>query len=865
MIPQAKQREVKKAGADMKRKFILPAITLCVFLVALGTTVRAQEYQTDTLQVVDATIQAGDTGAVFIYLVNSEILGGYSLRIRFDTAVLGVVTVPGDDSTAEATQLRGNFSLFGAGVPEAGVVSLLTAFPEDGPGMVKDPETGIVWGLDIGRGNTIQFRFYVHAGIAEGTTTDIVFEDAPFDTNAYNWFAHWQGLFQYRPIRVPGTITVGEGPTNNAPTISPVSSPVETFPGNLVSFGVAAQDQDGDPVTLTAYDLPSGAQFTPSNPVTGTGSVTGTFSWTPTSGQTGSFTVRFQANDNKGAYSAFTYVTINVSSGGAPTISPLTSPINTKQGSMVEFSVSAQDPEGEEVTLTAYNLPGGAEFTPSNPVTGIGTVSGLFRWTPTFQDSGLFTVQFQAEDVMNNTSAMVSVVIDVEKVQRDQLFTTSVEGQSPQGGVPGATGVLVPINFVNTVPVYGIQFDFVYDPTIFTVTDIVPTERLDGFSVYENIGETPGRIKVVTFSLVGDPIGMTGSLIFDVVGTISPSAPVGRYDLQFEDAWESINPDPNVPSKVLATVDGHLFVDILGDANLDTRIDVADVVSVVGSILGSFSFTERQFGAANVVVDATLDVYDLVGIINIIFGQPIQPAPYDFGGDVFARVEFRFDADEGYAGMYRLRASSPTEVAGIQAEVIYDPLRVKLVPPEPSALAAGLDMSYRDDGAGRMTVIMYYDPSDPATILPSGENEIFGMRIEPGPAGIEGELPPVKLRDVKLCTPEASKIHVEGYTDVPRTFELFQNYPNPFNPRTVIEFDLSPQDDGGGLVPTRLVVYNILGRKVATLLNAPLQPGRHAVEWLGVNDNGRPVGSGIYFYKLVAGEQSKTKKMVLLK
>ena len=864
MNRNGKKTNAEKAGTHMMRaRLFLPVLVVLILLTALPHSAAAQERLSDTLRVVNATIPVGDTADVFIYMRNTDTLGGYSLRLRFDPAVVGVAHIPDNDSTVQVFSVRGSWFNFSGGI-STNAVTLVAAFPDAGPDMVSGGG-GAILGLDDGRGNTVRFRFFARQGVTAGTTTQVIFEDAPYDTNAYNWFANWTGLYQYRPKRIAGTLTIGGGSVNHDPTIDAISSPKNTSPGTPVSFAVTARDQDNDPVTLTAYDLPSGATFTPTNPVTGTGTATGTFSWTPGTTQTGAFTVRFRAADNKSGVSPYTSVVINVSAGGVPTIDPLTSPINTRQGNLVEFSVRAQDPEGQTVTLTAYGLPTGATFSPSNPVSGTGSVTGVFHWSPNFDQSGPFTVQFRAEDNLGNLSPFSSVLINVEEIQRDQLFTTSVEGQAPQGGIPGATGLIIPINFVATVPVFGVQFDFVYDAAVFIVTDLVPTTRLDGFSVYENIGETPGRIRVVTFSLTGDSIRASGSILFNVAGRISAAAAPGRYDLKFENAWESIDPDPQVASKELEVTAGDLFVDNRGDVNLDTRVDVADVVSVVANILGSFSFTGRQFGAADVVSDVEINVYDLVGIINIIFGRPIQPAPTNFGEGPLARVQFPFDADVGSDGEYRLITDSPAEVAGIQADIIYDPLQVKLVPPEAGSAAARLILSYRDNGAGRMTVVMYYNPTDPTTILPSGENEIFGMRIEPGPAGIAGDLPPVKLRDVKLCTPEAAKIFVEGYTDVPRAFELYQNYPNPFNPRTVIEFTLAPTDGAGGLIPTRLEVYNILGQKMATLVNAALPPGRHTVEWLGATENGRPLSSGIYFYKLIAGTQSETKKMVLLK
>jgi hypothetical protein len=94
---------------------------------------------------------------------------------------------------------------------------------------------------------------------------------------------------------------------------------------------------------------------------------------------------------------------------------------------------------------------------------------------------------------------------------------------------------------------------------------------------------------------------------------------------------------------------------------------------------------------------------------------------------------------------------------------------------------------------------------------------------------------------------------------VPKTFALHQNYPNPFNPNTTIRFDLPNE----ALV--RLDVYNILGRKVTTLINQPMQPGYHSIEWNGNDDNGRTIASGVYFYRLQAGDNTAKKKMVVLK
>ncbi len=86
-----------------------------------------------------------------------------------------------------------------------------------------------------------------------------------------------------------------------------------------------------------------------------------------------------------------------------------------------------------------------------------------------------------------------------------------------------------------------------------------------------------------------------------------------------------------------------------------------------------------------------------------------------------------------------------------------------------------------------------------------------------------------------------------------------KNYPNPFNPSTTIEFNLPVQVD------TKLEIFNIKGQRVTTLLNNKMEKGLHKVVWNGTNSAKKSVGSGIYFYKLEAGNNIKMQKLLLLK
>ena len=95
--------------------------------------------------------------------------------------------------------------------------------------------------------------------------------------------------------------------------------------------------------------------------------------------------------------------------------------------------------------------------------------------------------------------------------------------------------------------------------------------------------------------------------------------------------------------------------------------------------------------------------------------------------------------------------------------------------------------------------------------------------------------------------------------NIPQNFSLSQNYPNPFNPVTKIKFSL-PHSSNQGAEAVKLVVFDILGREAATLVNEKLSPGTYEVDWDGSNFN-----SGVYFYRIQAGSFIETKKMVLLK
>jgi hypothetical protein len=101
---------------------------------------------------------------------------------------------------------------------------------------------------------------------------------------------------------------------------------------------------------------------------------------------------------------------------------------------------------------------------------------------------------------------------------------------------------------------------------------------------------------------------------------------------------------------------------------------------------------------------------------------------------------------------------------------------------------------------------------------------------------------------------------VEGdVSQLPKEFDLSQNYPNPFNPTTVIEYALPKASQ------VKIQIYNILGQKVRNLVDEQQEAGYKTIYWDGKDDHGKEISSGVYFYRIVARDFVKCKKMTLLK
>ncbi len=99
----------------------------------------------------------------------------------------------------------------------------------------------------------------------------------------------------------------------------------------------------------------------------------------------------------------------------------------------------------------------------------------------------------------------------------------------------------------------------------------------------------------------------------------------------------------------------------------------------------------------------------------------------------------------------------------------------------------------------------------------------------------------------------------DGNTTLPFKFTLAQNYPNPFNPTTIISYAIPTKAE------VTISIYNVLGQEIAVLNQGQQSAGQYSVTWNATNSQGQPTASGMYFYKITAGNFTASRKMVLLK
>jgi hypothetical protein len=280
--------------------------------------------------------------------------------------------------------------------------------------------------------------------------------------------------------------------------------------------------------------------------------------------------------------------------------------------------------------------------------------------------------------------------------------------------------------------------------------------------------------------------------------------------------------------------------DVNGDGN---DADISDLVYLVDFMFGGGP-EPPCFEEADVNGDTMgPDISDLVYLVDYMFGG--GPPPLDCGqiADGFAKAAvvdptciLELTQVDGHT---TVSLSSEFDLRGLQIELTgRGAMNIEQLSDN------NVDLVYViDDDAVRLGLL----DLDGTSVIPAGSRRI--IRLD-GDYELSSAL---AVDDNLRCVVPSCRSKAQP-SNLPERFVLHANYPNPFNPVTNIRFDL-PEPSS-----VQLVVYNLLGQEVTTLVDEHRDAGSHTVSWDASNQ-----ASGVYFYRLTASSFVDSKKMVLLK
>jgi hypothetical protein len=348
----------------------------------------------------------------------------------------------------------------------------------------------------------------------------------------------------------------------------------------------------------------------------------------------------------------------------------------------------------------------------------------------------------------------------------------------------------------------------------------------------------------VTFALVSVVPALAGT------ASIVPATGVFTFDPEFADAGKTFvvtvsatdGVDTVENADTIVVVNGALR----GDADANGVIGTNDAVTILRGILNDTTFTTavdtfRADASQNGVISAFDAYYVLYYVTHSSFPTLAKLAPA-IGEVKFG--ELRSSEAENIVSLpVRISNTSGVNSAFVELTIDEQYAEYKGV----SVNAEGwLSQSSYANGTLRIALVGTSELKD-------GDVAVVNLSLKNKEAKFEVN------GNVTLNEDIAKTLAGSTVKLIPSQFALSQNYPNPFNPTTNMKYQLAAD------TKVSLVVYDMLGQKVASVVDGVQEAGYYTVQWNGTNDFGQRVSSGVYLYRLIAGDFVKTMKMNLLK
>jgi hypothetical protein len=530
-----------------------------------------------------------------------------------------------------------------------------------------------------------------------------------------------------------------------------------------------------------------------------------------------------------------------------------TSPVTGIPGIEVCFALAGTDADAiDDLHIVQTGGPG----TYTEDVGGPGgATSG--EWCGTLA-AGSYTLDFELRD---NAGAVIPLSIDLE-IAYDPLCDGSVLSIPCPSAFPG-TDVYVPVNLENTCLVGGYEILVSWDPTTLDLIEITPSYRSDYGDEYFNVRlddgceQCPvgGSARIVWIADINngvpnDPMPSGTGPIFWMHFMVEYDLPWGMVipiefvvehysDNTISDETGYILAWPTLENGCVNITDPNTFK---GDPNMNGYYyEIADAVLVARRLIeGYIVWSENgtsddaiQEAAADLNNNGFVDVADLVRFINIINGN-INPPKLDPTSEVASFSMPNVVGDE-----MTVSVRSALDLGG--ALISIDHTGIELGEP----VANGMEvLSHDADGVLNLVVF-----SLEGNTVAAGKANLVTIPVLSNNGGTM-DFAEVSAADSygRLLEANASLV-----APLPEAFAVKGNYPNPFNAKTLINFDLPVNSD------VSINIYSITGQLVETI-SGQFEAGSQSVSW-----DASDVASGVYFYKVSAGDFSQTMKMTLLK
>jgi Secretion system C-terminal sorting domain/Putative Ig domain len=806
----------------MSAKRIFGLIVTVALLLSSTLTAQIDPFGIqDTIGVEITTCPRGSKVVVDIYLNNDEALKGVSVPLRFSSNYLICDSVIFSGTKLESVVMKQSMINNDSGYVLLG-----------GLVISEDP-------ISTGPGILAKLAFEVSHDAPEGLEIVI---DSGFIAPAGEMVLTMVTAEEIFPAFRSGKISVTN--QNLPPVFKPIPRQYVTE-GEELNLTVEAFDRERDEYELSVSRLPQGAHFD---------SESGIFHWTPPylgshSAAGNPFNIVFIASD--GTSSAHMQVEVEVLNKNRLPVLSMINSYEADAGDVVEILVAAEDPDLEDVQLNIENLPSGCSFNNQNP--------GLIRWESAHSDSGLYALIIEATDP-NGASASEELNLKLNSVSTCDLILESEQAYL------GAT-VTISVDLNNRVAINSMYLLIKYDPTaleLMTYTNastrtedweryFITHDEFEGKIWVNGVADLPGGGEEPSL-----PVGEGSILHLDFrasadqafAGLLIPVTFAFIDSINYTDNTMTDSSGQLIGQEQISYTNGSIFIKqydgLIGDINLNgLEFEISDLVYFTNYFIDPLNFPldGARWQNSDVNQDARPGtIADLVYLVRIISGD-IEPSGKYLvsGSELSSEVKIKEDYN-------RIKIYSDWE----------DELGGALLRFNCSAEKPEVNLSDRTSGltlnssfTGNILTVLICDPN--GSPIRSGDGPMLDL------VATDADL-------ITLESAELSDIHgnmiltkINSGIAIPESFELGQNYPNPFNPTTTISFGLPSE------ARINLKIYNIRGQLIDGLIDDVLEAGYHEIEWNGCDRYGQKVSSGVYFYKITAGEFSESKKMIMLK